>query len=1104
MKPNEAKDLPVENDKEARRRAIEETSSSFVVEASAGTGKTSTLIGRILHLVLEKGPSGYPLPLSHICAITFTEKAAGEMKIRLRQSFEQVLSDLRASTDRLNLAQAALRDLETASISTFHSFAVSLLKERPIEAGLDPRFTALDEIRSELFFREVWESWIGEALSERTPVLEKALRNGLNLGVLQNVAGILRSNGPAVRTLHCDSPATDEQIQEQMRDLLQQGCALIGQIKDPKDKLLGYLEKAMDWLRNPSQNSAPSKPGGAGSAANWAGGKETLQVVKEFIREVVEFCISYQQLPIQRLLNDIIRWLQGDFIPVWESRKQARGFLDFDDQLWFARNLLIQSKSVRREFQNRFATLLVDEFQDTDPVQLEMVLLLSSTDLDESNPTRLRPGPGRLFIVGDPKQSIYRFRNADIETYLGIVDPQNMQSLGLDHLQLTTNFRSVPSILRFVDSAFKDLMTAPTDGYYQPDYLPFGNHGNRTQEWQAPSVHLLGDKTDETAANRTVREFLESEAVRIARLIGRMCDSDSWKIQDSREKKTGSWRTPRFGDIAILLPVLSRADILEDALRDMEIPYVLEGGKFYYARSEVSSAITVLRAIANPNNSVALYGALRSIFFGFSDEDLLRSRIEGQRLDYRAEVPPNSPFFRPFTILSDLHRYRHERRASETLEMLLQRTGAREVLAVRGLQSLANLNKLARTLRTLQEEATFSQVVDLMATMDEEGLAESESRLMEERSNAVRIMSIHKAKGLDFPIVLVANLGLKKRTQYKSLLADFHRKKTFGLSIGSKESGLQTPGWKELTEEERKRENAELLRLLYVGLTRARDHLILCTHTQNWKVLEDSGQQVPDRTGTRLNPLSSFLERCLSENCDLVRWVDTKSLDSYSRPRQTALLPATPDCRTIIEREYRELHALLQNTPSARSLQAAGQVESLEGQTEERMPDAAENRSVRLGTAFHAGMESVDLLHQENEIMRMQELCVRYKLDRESAQALEDMMRTCLASELMERARNAIRSGRRVLRELPFMRSLDSSTIEEGKIDLLFEEEDGWILVDYKTDWVSKNSEEANAFFCNKYAAQIREYAHALQSLSGKVAAGYLLLARTGDAVKII
>jgi ATP-dependent helicase/nuclease subunit A len=1098
-----------ENDRDARRRAIEETGSSFIVEASAGTGKTSTLIGRILHLVLEKGPAGDAVPLSRICAITFTEKAAGEMKIRLRQNFERIASDPRESADRIQRSQAAMRDLETASISTFHSFAVSLLKERPIEACLDPHFTALDEIKSELFFRESWESWIGRALSERNPVLERALRNGFSLTALQNVARILRLNGSAVRTLKLDSPVPDEAIREQINDLLLQGRSLLKQIQDPNDKLLGYLEKAVDWLNNPEVACAPSKPGKAGSAAHWSGGKETLQTVQEFIRGVADFCAAYQRLPAQRLLDDVVRWILKDFIPNWEGRKRAAGFLDFDDQLWFAREILRDSKSVRREFQARFATLLVDEFQDTDPVQLEIVLLLSSTNLEESDPVQLQPGPGRLFIVGDPKQSIYRFRNADIETYLGVVNQQNPQSMNLEHVQLTTNFRSVPSILAFVDAAFDGRMKVPEDGRYQPDYQAFGDGGYRTKELHSPSVYLLGDKKFENISpGRTVREFIEGEAARIARLIRRMCGAEEWKIKDAGEKKGDEWRVPRYGDIAILLPVLSRADILEEALRDMEIPYVLEGGKFYYARSEVSSAITVLRAIENPNDSVALYGALRSIFFGFSDEDLLRARIEGWSFDYRAETPPQSPFAYPFEILRDLHRNRHARRASETLETLLQNTGAREVLAVRGLQSLANLNKLARTLRALQADATFSQVVDLVAAMDEEGLAESESRLMEERSDAVRILSIHKSKGLDFPIVFVANLGLKKRTQNKSLLADFHQKKIFGLSIGSKESGLQTPGWKQLVEEERKREDAELLRLIYVALTRARDHLILCVHTQNWKMNPDNqDQQIPDMTGTRLKPLSSFLLNCFSEDCNLVRWIDTENLDAMPKPPQAALPNETMD-RHAIEREYANLHELLRTTAVSRKILPAGQGENAADEEdsglEERLSDVAENRAIRLGIAFHAAMERIDLCRWDEEIRGAQELWLRYKLDRESMQKLKEMMRISLSSDLMERARAALRSGKRVLRELPFVRSLERSAIEEGKIDLLFEEKDGWVLVDYKTDWVSSNREEANAFFQNKYAGQINEYRKALQTLSVNVASAYLLLARTGDAVRMI
>ncbi len=406
------------------------------------------------------------------------------------------------------LAGEALRDIEVASISTFHAFAVSLLKERPIEAGLDPHFTALDEVRSELFFREVWEPWISRALAERRPALEKALRGGLSLAVLQELARTLRLSGQAVRVLKCDSPPEEDETRRKMEDLLRHGLELLDQVRNPEDKLLDHLEKAIQWLKNPAPEcSRPSKPGRAGSAANWAEGKKTLEEVQAFIRGVADFSDAYRRLPSQRLLYEVVSWIMAEFVPEWESRKQAGGLLDFDDQLWLARDLLLKSKAVRREFQARYATLLVDEFQDTDPIQWDIVRLLSSSELSETDPAKLRPGPGRLFIVGDPKQSIYRFRSADIETYLEIADPAKMQALGLERLQLTTNFRSVPSILRFVDAVFTGVMNAPADGCYQPDYLPFGGRGDRTVESDPPSVHLLGDRKNGSVQTEPFENF---------------------------------------------------------------------------------------------------------------------------------------------------------------------------------------------------------------------------------------------------------------------------------------------------------------------------------------------------------------------------------------------------------------------------------------------------------------------------------------------------------------------------------------------------------------------------------------------------------------------
>jgi ATP-dependent helicase/nuclease subunit A len=1083
-----------------RRRAVEETESSFIVEASAGTGKTRTLIDRILQLVLVKGPKGPPLRLQEICAITFTEKAAGEMKLRLRQHFQQILSEEGHSTDRLEKARLALDDLESASISTFHSFAVSLLKERPIEAGLDPHFTALNEIQSELFFRKVWEPWIGRALDERHPVLEKALRNSFRLQYLEDLARMMRMKWLTVRDLPCDKPPTEEQLLQRIPQLQQQGKTFLGKVLDPKDKLAGRLESALNWLESPGEDRYEvKKSGNVGAAGNWADGKDTIASVRAFIGHVVEFRDALTSLPKQQLLYDVVCWIKDDFmLSEWESRKRAGGLLDFDDQLRLACDLL-QNPAVRRECLRQYKTLLVDEFQDTDSVQWKIVLLLTSPDYDEADSARLKPEPGRLFIVGDPKQSIYRFRNADIETYLEVADAKQRESMGMDLLALTTNFRSVPSILHFVDDTFGHVMESSGNGRrYQQDYLPFGENGYRKAASESPAVHILGDIFEEEETKRKSREFLELESRRIAALIRRIHGSQEWKIRDSSSGEGDGLRPPRYGDIAILLPVLTHADILEEALRDCNIPYVLEGGKFYYARSEVSSAITVLRAVANPNDRVALYGALRSIFFGLSDEDLLRVKVDGQELDYRIPVPEDSVLFHPFDILAELHRHRHERRASETFETLLQKTGAREVLAARGFQSLANLYKLGRTLRQLQGDATFSQVVDLLGMMDEEALAESESRLMEERSDAVRVMSIHKAKGLDFPILFVAALGVEKKNRGQNLLADPHGEKVFALSVGSKDLALRTTSWSELAEEEKKKDEAELVRLLYVALTRARDHMILSTHTAGWKKIDNTELWMPNVGKTRLKPLGTILAKCYSGQFDSIRWIDTGALDTMGMPGKAGPTEALPDWKAVLDREYSELRTCIPDMSSSGDSKSAG--------LQEDAPDAetAGKRSVRLGVAFHAAMERVDLLEPDYGAEYLGDLAVLHRLDSESRHLIGEMIHTTLSSELMQRARASLQSGRKVLRELPFVRAMDATTVEEGKIDLLFEEEDGWVLVDYKTDQPQKSGEEGEKYFREQYAAQIQGYAAALQALSVNVKCAYLLMTRTGQPIQII
>ncbi len=1083
-------------DRTERDKATLLTSRSFAVEASAGTGKTGALVARILRLVLEEGPIGKPIPVSAICAITFTEKAAGEMKIRLREEFER---EARRGGEKGDRALEALRELDAAAISTFHSFAVSLLKERPVEAALDPRFTTLDELRTRLFFLEVWEPWIDRALSERHKALEAALRQGIGLERIRDLASTLQEHMSEVRRLRLASPVSDDELSAELAGLRKEGSGFAGLYRGTEDMLDKPLTQAIAWLEDPESQTAPPVVPKGGRAANWVGGRDTVEGIRDFLTRVRECAGRRAQAPQQRAFFELARWLIDDFLPEWERRKRVAGYLDFNDQLEAARRLLSKSRPARREFQKRYATLLVDEFQDTDAIQLEIVLLLSCTDLAETDPSRMKIAPGRLFVVGDPKQSIYRFRGADVETYQEVVDEDRLRRLGLERLRLTANFRSIPSILRFVDAAFANAMTR--QGLYQCDYLPFGKAGSRSSPSAGPAVCLLGDRDSKGEIAGEGKSFVKLEAGRIAKLIRRMVDGGDWMVEDDGPVR----RRAAYGDIMVLLPVLSRVDLLETELRQAGILYVLEGGKFYYTRSEVASAITVLKAVGNPADHVSLYGALRSIFFGLSDEDLLRAKIAGLPLDYRAQIPEDSPLCLPYRLMHDLHLRRHSRPASETLEALLQHTGAREVLAVRGLQSVANLGKLVRQFRMLQEHMTFSEVLSLLGTIEEEDIAESESRLMEEHSDAVRLMTIHKAKGLDSRIVIVAGLGLERGQHPVSFLADAHGKKEFALSIGSVKDGWRTRNWNDLKEGEKKREDAELLRLLYVSLTRARDHLVVSVHTKG-KPDKTSGLIKADFGGTRLAPIGDFLCGVARGGDDLARFLDGRILDGDTGQAREVAESSGRNWGAALREEYRELDRLLFETAASLDFRvpaSAGERNEVEEQAEQD----ARSRAIRLGVAFHEVMEVVELSDDSYPSFTVDKAGARHGLDAQAFALLGEMVTNCLRSTIVGRARRALEAGRRSMRELPYVRPIGSGSgapgVEEGKIDLLFEEDGGWVLVDYKTDRLPEEVEDISSYFRQKYRAQIDEYVSALGSMGVKVKAACILLARNGEELLI-
>jgi len=399
----------------------------------------------------------------------------------------------------------------------------------------------------------------------------------------------------------------------------------------------------------------------------------------------------------------------------------------------------------------------------------------------------------------------------------------------------------------------------------------------------------------------------------------------------------------------------------------------------------------------------------------------------------------------------------------------------------------------------LQQGRTFSKVVEMLQAMDEEAFAEQESRLMEERSDAVRIMSIHKAKGLDFRIVIAAGLGLEMRARSESFLADPHGCRAFGLRVSCEGKSIATPGWDILKEECGKRDDAELVRLLYVALTRARDHLVISAHTAGDK----TGKT--DLAKTRLGPLSGMLLDRTIEERGIVRFIDGAELDRAIPRCRESLRGKNPDWAVVYRKECDELERALSRGGAVDEGRPAVQAEKNEirDETDGGRLDAGTlgSRAVRLGVAFHEAMEALDFDAPVEAAARLAgPFAARHDLGSEGERQLAAMIEATFSSGLMERARAARASGRRILRELPLLKPAGPAVaVEERKIDLLFEEDGGWVLVDYKTDQVAQDS----AALAVRYRDQISEYRKALVSLGIPVSSAYLLLARTGTFLEI-
>ena len=728
---------------------------------------------------------------------------------------------------------AALTQLEQAHVGTIHAFCADLLRERPVEAGVDPLFDVLTEPASARLFDEAFGRWLQEVLADPPEGVRRALRRSAFGG----------EDGPVDR------------LRKAAWDLAQWRDFTTPWTRNPFDRdrdiesLVSLLHEVAELTRNPASTNDPLFYGtdpirrlsdeiglqqafgdaGAVDYDGWEAGLVDLSRDRALANLKQGRGASYRQgvardrvssgiTDLRARLDqfrmdadaDLAALLQQELrgaLDRYGQMKAKDGALDFLDLLLVARNLVRDNRSVREGFQDRFKRIFVDEFQDTDPLQAEILLLLAADDPSETDWRQARPLPGRLFLVGDPKQSIYRFRRADVAIYREVC--RRVQDWGATLVHLTTSFRSVPEIQSFVNDAFAPVMTGD-DLTLQAGYVPLAR--DRSGLDGQPAIVAL--PVPEPYARRYVtgRSIEQSLPGAVGAFVDWIVNHSKWKVTE----RSGSAPVDVSAKHVCLLFrrfVSWESDVTRpyvEALEARGIPHVLVGGRAFHEREEVEALRAALTAIEWPDDELSVFATLRGPFFAIGDEELLRvgaslrpsygSAVFSRQLpsvsspasvqrehaggdcapsaDRRGAVAAAAPApasqlraefgVRRSTVGDrDWSTDSSERTSggvSGTLQELLAATRAHVGFALRtgGEQALANVLHIAELARQYEMGGgiSFRGFVEELRVAADTAQA-SEAPILEEDSDGVRMMTVHKAKGLEFPIVILADLTCK-------------------------------------------------------------------------------------------------------------------------------------------------------------------------------------------------------------------------------------------------------------------------------------------------------------------------------------------------------
>ena len=1074
------------------RTALDET---LMVEAGAGTGKTTVLVARIVEL-LRRGPHS----VDEIAVMTFTEPAAAELASRVREGLEQAMRETDDEIDRARL-RAALAGLHRMRIETIHAFAANVLRERPVEAGLDPQFEVLDELGARLAFDRSYEAWLAELLKADRAEVTTALHRGMETKHLRQIAMQLHEHRyalPLAPIVTGKSGAVSE-----FATWVKRGTPAIGALTDRciDEENKAYLNgrRMIEFaaqLEIAAKDEdpvvfertvlfrAPKFAKGAGNATGWHDPQDTRDL-KSLFGEYLELRSRAQAELRTEAIAGVLPLIE-EFVLRFEGERRGAGTAEFDDLLLWARDLVRDKPDVRAYFHRRFPRILVDEFQDTDPIQAELVIRIAAGE-PADDWTTLVPRRGHLFVVGDPKQSIYRFRRADIAIY----DELRRGSLAAGVRHITQNFRSVKTLLDWANKVF-DLVLVEQPGV-QPGNVHLHPVPQATAETQPAVVAVHGSGN----ASLKAEDVRAEEGRVLARTIDRAVRQDRWLVRDRRD---GTTRPCEWRDIAILVPSRTDIEAYTEPLQTLDIPFRMEGGTHLYGRQEVRDLIACLHAIDDPSDRISLVTALRSMACGCSDEDIFTWVASGSAVDLRFRLNGHEgPVADGLRLLASLRRERRGLSLGELVSRVITRTKLVEVALAEpdGEQSAANLLKVVDQARAFTSSGGggLRPFTRWLADRREEEGEEEEAGVHEEADDVIRIVTIHSSKGLEFPIVALAKPNTNRPNDSGPVAdAKTHR---IELKVGD----FQTPGYTDAMTQEKVLGDAERRRLLYVAVTRTRDHLIVPMITAlekrggmlNW-LTPALPEWEEERAGGDVDGCVLYDRRLVEDPEDQEQEERIARSDEHDKPsdaeidggeRQRAAWVQERD--QLLELAGRELEVV---TASSVELLWQRPLTVEVSESDGTVLAAGNGPPLPLGDAVHQVMEVVDLAHPGSIDQIVAAVCSESGLtDRQDE--VSELVRRCLASPVIGRA---ISAGE-YWREVPFTIPWDGGRAV-GRIDLMFVEDEKIVIVDYKTDDVTHGLEAA----VNEHLSQAEVYAAAArQTTSIDVAEVVFVFCRLGQ-----